>query len=113
MLLILCNFYYIIYICALQTFPESEIRDIACGGSHSAAIGNTGIIYTWGHGLYGRLGHGNNLTQLKPKPVSILYIFTPRQEGYCNHNIVKLIYTLFYHESSAPLSRSVCISSIK
>ena len=59
------------FLLSVQTFPESEVRDIACGGSHSAAIGNTGILYTWGHGLYGRLGHGNNLTQLKPKPVSI------------------------------------------
>ena len=45
------------------------MRDISCGSSHSAAITSNGDLYTWGLGEYGRLGHGDNTTQLKPKQV--------------------------------------------
>ena len=38
--------------------------------SHSAAITSSGELYTWGCGEYGRLGHGDNVTQLRPKQVS-------------------------------------------
>lgn len=51
---------------------HKRIRDIACGSSHSAAITNCGELYTWGLGEYGRLGHGDNCTQLKPKRVEAL-----------------------------------------
>ena len=46
------------------------MRDIACGSSHSAAIISNGDVYTWGLGEYGRLGHGDNTTQLRPKQVN-------------------------------------------
>ncbi len=35
----------------------------------SAAITSSGELYTWGCGEYGRLGHGDNVTQLRPKQV--------------------------------------------
>ena len=40
--------------------PLSGLRviKIAAGGSHSAAITENGVLYTWGKGSYGRLGHG-------------------------------------------------------
>ena len=31
---------------------------IAAGSGYSAAITNLGVLYTWGAGSYGRLGHG-------------------------------------------------------
>ncbi|KAA8589723.1 hypothetical protein FQN60_013088 [Etheostoma spectabile] len=49
-----------------------RIRDIACGSSHSAAITSSGELYSWGLGEYGRLGHGDNTTQLRPKLVKVL-----------------------------------------
>ncbi|XP_034934449.1 E3 ubiquitin-protein ligase HERC2 [Chelonus insularis] len=49
-----------------------EIIDIACGGHHSAAISSTGLLYTWGKGTYGRLGHGDSTGQSKPKVVAAL-----------------------------------------
>ncbi|XP_076284957.1 E3 ubiquitin-protein ligase HERC2 isoform X1 [Lasioglossum baleicum] len=49
-----------------------EIVDIACGGNHSAAITSTGLLYTWGKGRYGRLGHGDSEDQLTPKLVEAL-----------------------------------------
>ena len=47
-----------------------RIRDVAAGSNHSAAVTSSGELYTWGLGEYGRLGHGDNLTQLTPKCVS-------------------------------------------
>ena len=46
-----------------------RIRDIAAGSNHSAAVTSSGELFTWGLGEYGRLGHGDSLTQLTPKRV--------------------------------------------
>ncbi|XP_058836150.1 probable E3 ubiquitin-protein ligase HERC2 isoform X2 [Topomyia yanbarensis] len=56
----------------IESLRTKRIRDIACGSSHSAAITSSGELYTWGLGEYGRLGHGDNCTQLKPKHVTAL-----------------------------------------
>lgn len=55
----------------IEALKSRRIRDIACGSSHSAALTSSGELYTWGLGEYGRLGHGDNTTQLKPKMVSV------------------------------------------
>ncbi|KAK3907967.1 E3 ubiquitin-protein ligase HERC2 [Frankliniella fusca] len=56
----------------IEAFRSKRIRDIACGSAHSAAITSGGELYTWGLGQYGRLGHGDNATQLKPRIVKAL-----------------------------------------
>ena len=53
----------------IEALRSKRVRDIACGSSHSAAIISNGDLYTWGLGEYGRLGHGDNTTQLRPKQV--------------------------------------------
>lgn len=53
----------------IDALKAKRIRDIACGSGHSAAIASNGELYTWGLGEYGRLGHGDAITQLKPKLV--------------------------------------------
>lgn len=57
----------------IEAFRSKRVRDLACGSAHSAAITSGGELYTWGLGQYGRLGHGDNATQLKPKLASVLY----------------------------------------
>lgn len=56
----------------IEALVGSFITDVACGSSHSAAIVNNQELYTWGLGDYGRLGHGDEVTQLKPKLVRSL-----------------------------------------
>ncbi|MGH0142689.1 UNVERIFIED_CONTAM: hypothetical protein FKN15_076572 [Acipenser sinensis] len=56
----------------IEALKTKRIRDIACGSSHSAAITSSGELYTWGLGEYGRLGHGDNTTQLRPKLVKVV-----------------------------------------
>lgn len=58
----------------IEALKTKRIRDIACGSSHSAAITSSGELYTWGLGEYGRLGHGDNTTQLKPKMVKSTFL---------------------------------------
>ncbi len=36
------------------------IIQVAAGFHHSLALASDGIVYVWGHGLYGQLGNGNN-----------------------------------------------------
>lgn len=64
----------------INTFRYKRIRDIACGSSHSAAITASGELYTWGLGEYGRLGHGDNTTHLRPRLVNAL----------TNHRVVQV-----------------------
>ncbi|XP_048243824.1 E3 ubiquitin-protein ligase HERC2-like isoform X1 [Haliotis rufescens] len=56
----------------IEALKSKRVRDISCGSSHSAAIISNGDLYTWGLGDYGRLGHADNTTQLKPKQVKAL-----------------------------------------
>ena len=42
------------------------------GCEHSMAICEDGLLFTWGHGAGGRLGHGNEVDQFTPKIVESL-----------------------------------------
>lgn len=61
--------------CLIPTRIESlvgkVVTDISSGSAHSAAIVNQTELYTWGLGDYGRLGHGDEVTQFEPKKVSV------------------------------------------
>ena len=56
----------------IEALKSKRVRDISCGSSHSAAITSSGELFTWGCGEYGRLGHGDNVTQWRPKQVKQL-----------------------------------------
>ena len=56
----------------IEALKSKRVRDISCGSSHSAAITSSGELFTWGCGEYGRLGHGDNVTQWRPKQVKHL-----------------------------------------
>ncbi|CEG43334.1 FOG: RCC1 domain [Plasmopara halstedii] len=58
-------------ICTLS-FPPSIrcVVQIACGYRHTALITDDRLLYTFGHGECGRLGHGTEESCHDPKPVS-------------------------------------------
>ncbi|KAG8235151.1 hypothetical protein J437_LFUL015191, partial [Ladona fulva] len=56
----------------IEALRTKRIRDVACGSSHSAAVTASGELYTWGLGEYGRLGHGDLVSQFRPKRVRAL-----------------------------------------
>ena len=58
----------------IEALQGKHVRDIACGSGHSAAVTSNGELYTWGQGDHGRLGHGDEVIQTKPKLVSRQYV---------------------------------------
>ncbi|XP_027070596.1 uncharacterized protein [Coffea arabica] len=56
----------------VQKVFGSYIRDIACGGRHSAVITDAGVLLTFGWGLYGQCGQGNTNDVLRPTAVASL-----------------------------------------
>ncbi|XP_074862628.1 RCC1 domain-containing protein 1 isoform X4 [Carettochelys insculpta] len=55
---------------ALLDLPEgAEVSKVSCGSRHTAAVTRTGVLYTWGWGKYGQLGHGNTASSDQPRPV--------------------------------------------
>ena len=45
---------------------KSKMVSIAAGELHSVAIAENGMVYTWGWGENGRLGHGSEQTLYEP-----------------------------------------------
>ncbi|KAL0895990.1 hypothetical protein ABMA27_011981 [Loxostege sticticalis] len=56
----------------IESLSGERVVGIACGSAHSACVTARGHLYTWGMGEYGRLGHGDDITQLSPKMVEAL-----------------------------------------
>ena len=44
-------------------------NSISFGAGHCAAVTDTGLVYTWGQGRYGQLGHGDETDNIIPQPV--------------------------------------------
>ena len=44
-----------------------DIAYLAVGANYSAAITEEGLLYTWGKGSYGRLGHGESRRNVASK----------------------------------------------
>ena len=42
----------------MEDLRGKKVVRVAAGGSHSAAVTESGQLFTWGKGSYGRLGHG-------------------------------------------------------
>ncbi|KAK4776586.1 hypothetical protein SAY86_005274 [Trapa natans] len=55
-----------------STATGSCVKQIACGGRHSAVVTDTGVLLTFGWGLYGQCGNGSTSDQLSPTCVSSL-----------------------------------------
>lgn len=43
----------------LESLLGVNIAQLSCGGQHVAALTDTGSVFTWGRGRFGRLGHGH------------------------------------------------------
>ena len=77
------------------TLLGHPIVSVACGGAHTAAVTNEGVVYTWGRGKNGRLGHGDATSQDAPKPISALrQLLGPREKVVgvrCGWNFTLLV----------------------
>ena len=50
-------------------FDGFAVLMVACGREHTAVVTEVGAVYTFGGGLFGRLGHGGEQGQLVPRQV--------------------------------------------
>lgn len=55
-----------------------NVTHVACGSNHSAVIVDNKQLYTWGSGEFGRLGHGDEESQVLPKLVGATKTFYVR-----------------------------------
>jgi RCC1 and BTB domain-containing protein len=49
-----------------------RVKQIACGGFHTAAVTEMGEVFTWGGGEHGQLGHGDKVNRTTPTLVEAL-----------------------------------------
>jgi alpha-tubulin suppressor-like RCC1 family protein/Ca2+-binding EF-hand superfamily protein len=51
---------------------NTKFKAVSCGGYHTLAIDETSRTWTWGQGLWGKLGHGDQRSMYEPKMVDTL-----------------------------------------
>jgi len=52
-----------------QSLSGHTVVQVTCGSYHTAAVTSNGDLWTWGGGMYGKLGHSNESGQATPKRV--------------------------------------------
>ncbi|RZC57128.1 hypothetical protein C5167_004434 [Papaver somniferum] len=55
---------------AIAAFAGSTVVKVACGTNHTVAVDSKGLVYTWGYGGYGRLGHYEQKDEWTPRAVN-------------------------------------------
>jgi len=55
-----------------RSLAGQVVTQVTCGSYHTAAVTGSGDLYTWGGGMYGKLGHGNEVGHSTPKRVDAL-----------------------------------------
>ena len=55
----------------------TRVKKIACSSYHCAAVTDVGLLFTWGTGADGALGHGNEDDVLEPKVVETFGVGPP------------------------------------
>jgi alpha-tubulin suppressor-like RCC1 family protein len=63
----------------VQGLSRSYIVSASGGSSHTAAVDDSGNLFTWGNGSFGRLGHSNEVSHGEPEMV--MYF-----KRYCDHS---------------------------
>jgi len=56
----------------LEILPIIKIKQVTCGNEHVILLSESGMVFTFGNGSRGQLGHGNVEPQDKPKLVEAL-----------------------------------------
>jgi len=53
----------------VEELAGQQVVGVDCGSFHTACVTAAGEMYTWGHGGEGRLGHGDEANQTRPRVV--------------------------------------------
>ena len=67
---------------------DMVIVHVACGWDHSLAVTDHGMLYSWGAGTNGKLGHGDEGDRSIPSQVMALsHMFVVQAEAGCEHSV--------------------------
>jgi hypothetical protein len=53
----------------MHRFGEAKVIQVFAGGGHAMAITADGVLWTWGRGRHGALGHGDTHNALLPTAI--------------------------------------------
>eukprot|EP00698_Gefionella_okellyi_P001339 TRINITY_DN11287_c0_g1_i1.p1 TRINITY_DN11287_c0_g1~~TRINITY_DN11287_c0_g1_i1.p1 ORF type:complete len:803 (+),score=100.74 TRINITY_DN11287_c0_g1_i1:39-2411(+) len=56
----------------VASLHRETMVQVACGGAHTVALSESGLVFSWGRGSNGRLGHGDEHTRLIPTLIEAL-----------------------------------------
>ena len=73
----------------MRLLGDLSSRGVICVSAHdslTACITKAGEVFTWGNGGYGRLGHGDETTQMTPKRVEALVGVMSKQVACGRHH---------------------------
>ncbi|XP_042557790.1 E3 ISG15--protein ligase HERC5 [Dipodomys spectabilis] len=57
----------------IEAVDNQKVEFVACGGSHTALLTQDGLLFTFGAGKYGQLGHNSTQNKLSPCLVTELH----------------------------------------
>ena len=53
----------------MKIYGNVKIKSIKSGASHCLALTDSGVVYSWGNGQGGRLGHSNVIGKNTPEQI--------------------------------------------
>ncbi|XP_032962493.1 E3 ISG15--protein ligase HERC5 isoform X1 [Rhinolophus ferrumequinum] len=56
----------------VEALDNQKVEFLTCGGSHAALLTKDGLLFTFGAGKYGQLGHNSTQNELRPRLVTEL-----------------------------------------
>ncbi|XP_053459750.1 E3 ISG15--protein ligase HERC5 isoform X2 [Nycticebus coucang] len=56
----------------IEALADQRVEFLTCGGSHTALLTEDGLVFTFGAGNYGQLGHSATQNELRPRLVTEL-----------------------------------------
>ncbi|KAL3683383.1 hypothetical protein R1sor_001405 [Riccia sorocarpa] len=65
---------------AIAALADKNITKAACGNNHTVAVDSEGMVYTWGFGGHGRLGHKEQKDEWTPRALDLFqrkYVVPP------------------------------------
>jgi alpha-tubulin suppressor-like RCC1 family protein len=81
----------------IAVLQGTKIKKVVCGVSHTVALSDTGDVYTWGFGGYGRLGHKQQKDEFRPRKIE-MKVFYPVTDIACGtqYNLAIGAYGILY-----------------